>query len=63
MSNERKDFEQQQKQGKQPLSIDDLPEGAAPAEDADSVKGGLIASGGGGRVWTDPDDDEIDDGE
>ena len=64
MSSERKSFEQQEQQQKKSVSINDLPESATPAEDAESVKGGLIASGGGGLTWTDPDDgDELGGGE
>ena len=60
MSNERKGKEEQQ--GKKPVRIDDLPDSATPAEDSESVKGGLMASGGGGLMWTDPDDGDEDGG-
>ena len=60
MTNDRK-FQQQEKKS---VSINDLPDSVTPAEDAEAVKGGLIASGGGGLLSTDPDDgDEIGGGE
>ena len=58
-----KEQERQEPQGKKPVNINDLPEGASADESSEGVKGGMLPRAGGGGIWTDPDSDEDGGGE